>query len=901
MRPRPLFRLAGREPAAAHDVDAEIAFHLAEMVEHLRAQGWSEADAREEARRRFGDVDGTRKGLRHMDEGTRRQWRWRERLQEAGSDLGYALRGIGRAPGYAAVVIATLGLAIGANASMFGVVDRLLLRPPPEIPLADDVRRITVARWIENSLSPPWDAVSFPAFLDLRDNTQSFAAVAAINGGQTMSYGLGPEARPIRTMFATGQYFPLLGTQPVLGRFFGEAEDQPPAGTPVAVLSYAFWQASFGGRRDVVGDVIRLNGHPFDVIGVAPRGFTGTNLQPVDVWVPWHSVANYVYGADLEWRSHRGWQFINVFVRLKPAVPEAAAAEDATRAYQLGHDSTRVYEWKAVPYLGSLVAARTPGVTEGADAQVAAWLLGVAGIVLLIACANVANLVLARGYRRRVEIAVRLALGVSRGRLVRMLLVESVLLAACGAGIGLLLARWGGSIMRATLLPGIAWEGAVLDGRVLLVTTAATIFTAIVAGLLPLLRASRTNLAATLHGATRLVGGAPLRLRAGLLLVQTTLCTALLVGAGLFLRSLERAGGLDLGIRIDRALLASTDLGAVGIPREEEFAFYRQALERLRAIPGVSAAGTITGAPFMGNWVEGIRVPGVDSTPRMRDGGPYYFRVSPGTLEALGARLVGGRFFNETDRAGSPAVAIVTQRMAQALWPGQDPLGKCFHAPRNSPDCREVVGVVANINRQELVEDAFMLYFTVIDQYADGSPPSHIVVSVRGGPPDRLVEPVRRELQAMRADMPYVRVRAYEEVVAPHKRAWRLGATMFSVFALVSLVIAAVGLYGVLSYLVTQRTAELGIRAALGATPGRLLQLVLRSGIASAALGAALGLMLVVLAGRKLQALLFQTSAREPDVLAAAGVVVVGVALVASLVPALRATRVDPMQALRAE
>ncbi|HET9513050.1 MAG TPA: ADOP family duplicated permease, partial [Gemmatimonadales bacterium] len=788
---------------------------------------------------------------------------------------------------------------IGANATMFSIVDRLLLRPPEQVPHADQIRRITVARMLQSGLSDPWDAISFAAFLDMRDQTSSYLQVAA-QTEQTMSLGLGAEARPARAVLASGQYFPMLGTRPYLGRFFAETEDRPPDGTPVVVLSHEFWRSAFGGRREILGEPVRLNGRIFEVIGVAPRGFTGVNLNPIDVWVPVYSAARYEYGD--EWATNRGYQMFNAFVRLKPGVNEALAAEDAKRAYQGGHEENRRYERLAVPYLGSLIAARTPGASVGSEGQVAAWLLGVAGIVLLIACANVANLVLARGFRRRAEIALRLAIGVSRPRLLRMLLAESLVMAIAGAGVGLMIAKWGGQLLRSTLLPDTSWDIVGPDWRLLLLTVGLTTLAAIIGGLLPLLRATRTDVAAALHGGNRQVGGAPLRLRTGLLLVQTTLCTALLVGAGLFLRSLDRVNGLDLGVELDRVLLVSVDLKAIGLSEEEQLRFYQEAQRRVTVVPGVEAAGSSYCAPFLCNAGSPIRVPGVDSIPRLDGGGPYFFYVTPGALEAYGARLVRGRLFNEGDRAGSQPVAVITERMARVIWPGQDPIGKCYYADSEDPVCREVIGVVADLHRQAIIEPPFMLHFTLVDQQASVTAPSHLVVRTAAGrSPESLTDVIRRELQAIRPDLPYMQIRPYEEVVSPHLRSWRLGAMMFALFAGLSLVMAAVGLYGVLSYLVTQRTAELGVRAALGATPSQLVQMIVRSGLAAALAGVLLGLLLVVLVGNRLANLLFETSPREPLVLLAAGAVILTVALLASLIPGWRATRVDPISALRAE
>ena len=591
------------------------------MEDLLIAQGVTREVAREEARRRLGDIERLRKELRLMAEETRRTVRRTQWLEDLWSDLRFAARGLARAPGFTLVVVATLGLAIGANATMFGVVDRLLLRPPAEIPNAGEIRRVTVARWIGDGLSDPWDAVSYPSFKALRDDTRSFAGVAAV-GTETMSMGTGAEAVPVRAVLATGQYFPMLGTRPAMGRFFNEQDDQEGGGSPVVVVSNAFWRNSLAARPDVLGQTLRLDGHQYEVIGVAPAGFTGTELRPVDVWLPFNAAGDQAYGPGGEWRNEQGWQFISVHVRLKPAMNEVAAAEDAKVAYQNTQEPNRIYEKRAVPMLGSLIAARTPGATEGSDAQVAAWLFGVAAIVLIIACANVANLVLARGVRRESEMAVRLAIGGSRWRLMRMLLTESVVLAALGAGLGLLLARWGGDVMRGILLPGVAWEAGGGEGRVLAVTAMATIFAAIVASLLPMTRAGRTSLVGALHGASRQVGASSLRLRTGLLLVQTTLCTALLVGAGLFVRSLDRASGVDLGISTARLLDIRVDLVSAGMPVDQRKVFYRDAVERLRAVPGVRLAGAIQGVPFGSNSAEGIKVPGLDSIRGMPGGGP---------------------------------------------------------------------------------------------------------------------------------------------------------------------------------------------------------------------------------------------------------------------------------------
>ncbi|MEO8450004.1 MAG: ABC transporter permease [Gemmatimonadota bacterium] len=888
---RRLFLLAGREPSAAQSTDAEVEFHLSETTAWLIEQGWKPDQACEEARRQFGDVERFRKELGMADERVQRVTKRGEWWGELTRDLRYAVRGLRRAPAYAFVVIATLGLALGANATMFGILDRLLLRPPAHVVEPASVKRVVVARWFETHLSAPWSAISYPGFTDLRDGTTSFAGVAATVKA-SLSLGIGIEAKRVRAELTTGQYFPMLGTEAALGRFYGEAEAAPPDGAAVVVLSYPFWQAAFAADHAIIGRTIRLAGRAFTVVAVAPKGFTGADTEPIDLWVPLPAVGRSAYGRD--YLTGRNWQFIEAFMRVKPGVTDERAAADATLAYQRGHaNEPRVADQKGAVYLRSLS-------DRGSDtARIAFWLYGVTVIVLLIACANVANVVLARGLLRQSEIAVRQALGVRRGRLVRQLLVESLVLGALGALLGVGLSQWAGDLVRALVFPGTAWDAAPVNGRVLLVTAAATLFTAVVAALLPMLRTTRTDLAAQLHGGRGTSRQAP-ALRFGLLAVQTALCTALVVGAGLFVKSLTRVRGLDLGIDVSRTLLVSSDLLAAGTPEPGVRAFFERAVARLRLLPGVESVGASIGAPFMSNYAEGVQVPGNDSLPRLAGGGPYFFQVSPGAVEGFGMRVLRGRSFAETDRQGTAPVVLVTERMARTLWPNESALGKCFFSGPKGGPCREVVGVVADVHRQGLDEEPFLLYFTLIDQREKPRFPDYIVVRT-AGPPEELAESIRRALLSERADLPFVEVMSYQRVVNSSAQSWRAGATMFTVFGGLSLLIAAIGVGGVVSFAVSQRAKELGIRAALGAAPGQLVRVVVSSAVGAALLGAAIGIAFVLLLSPRMESLLFHTSATDPTVLVAALATVIALALVASLVPGRRAAQVDPIQALRSD
>jgi predicted permease len=480
------------------------------------------------------------------------------------------------------------------------------------------------------------------------------------------------------------------------------------------------------------------------------------------------------------------------------------------------------------------------------------------------------------------------------------MLTETALVTTLGLALGLFVARWGGAAVRSTVLPGTTWDADPVNGRVLFATAAAAVVAAFLASLWPLLRGARVDVAAEMHGAGRTTGGLAPRVRGALLLTQTALCTVAVVAAGLFLRSIGTIQSLDLGIDPANVSLASVDLAGLDTPDAEVAAFYDRVTERVRAIPGVTAAGVTFAAPFLSNMGGRIVVPGRDSLPRLAGGGPYYFAVGPGTGEALGVRLLAGRLFAATDRRGSPPVALVSERMARTIWPTESALGKCFHVGADTMPCLEIVGVVADVNRQELDEKPFFLYFSVLEQEPGLGAPQMLVVRHVEGATD-IPAQLRRAFLAERGDLPWVSVRPYEEILDRQARPWKVGATLFTIFAGLSLVIAAIGLYGVVAFGVSQRTRELGLRAALGATPRQLLRAVLSGGLVTAVTGVAIGLGGALLAAPRIEALLFRTRAADPLVFTATAVLVALVSLAAAWLPGRRATRIDPMQALRVE
>jgi predicted permease len=815
-------------------------------------------------------------------------------VREWGSDVRSAVRAIRRAPGWAAVVACTLGLAIGANAIMFGIADRLLLRAPSHITRPERVFRVRVSRWFDR-LTAPLPSMSYPAFEDLRDRAHAFSAVAAVEE-QRLSFGRGVDARQVQAQLVTGQYFRLLGVQPALGRFFGEPEDRPPDGTAVVVLGYQFWRRAFDGDTAVLGRAVELDRRRYVVVGVAPPGFTGADLAPVDLWAPMSS-AWATIGRDAA--TSRGWQFLETFVRVRDGVTEAVASEDARRAYHEGHASFLPYEARAVAGLSPLIG-RWDARGETVEGRVTGWLLVMSGIVLLIACANVANLMVARALTRQPEMAIRQAIGGSRGRLLRHLITESGLLALAGAAVGVALAGSAAGVIRRALLPQVAWDANPVNGRVLLVSLIATVGAAVVASLLPFARGTRLDLAGTLHGAARGRVTRPRRLLTGLLLVQTGLATSLLIGAGLFVRSLRNVVTLDLGFDPRHLLYVAVAVEQTSLSPTEALTFQRVAIERLRALPGVTEAGGVVGAPFTANYAVGLDVPGLDSVPSLAGGGPYGFEVSAGALRALGVRVQRGRPFTDADdRRGAAPVVMISERTARTLWPDADPLTKCVRLS-DVPGCTPVIGVVADVHRQGLREDPFMSVFLPLGAVDPDRPPQAIVVRTAGSP-EAMVEPIRRTLLSLHPDLPFITVRPYESLISPQARSWRLGAAVFTAFGLLSLAVAAAGVFGVLSFTVAWRMPELGIRAALGATSRRVLLTVIGAGVATAAAGVVIGATLALAIGTRFQGLLFETSARDPAVFVGAAAVILGLAFVASLVPATRAARADPLSALRAE
>ena len=800
-------------------------------------------------------------------------------------DLRYAVRALARSPGVAVAAVVCLALGIGANATIFGIVDTMLFKAPPHITHPDRIVRLYFRVNSPGSGTYISSVTGYPLYTEIRDSVTAFAGVAAFSFIQPASMGRGAEARRVDLVLASASYFSVLGVRPALGRFYGPDEDRI-GGPSLVVLGYAFWQGAFGGDSGVVGRSIQLGRGSYQVVGVAPPYFTGVNLPNVDVWVPMAASTTELNGPG---SLSSGSYFLQIIGRVGRR--GAAAAEHQATLVLRSNDVYSGRDSSAVAVLGPIQHARGPEISN--NVKVSLWLAAVAVIVLLVAAANVANLLLARSLARRREVAIRLALGSGLWRLTRQLLTESVVLALAGGLAAVLVTLWAGPLIRTLLLPNIPALAAV-DTRVLLFTGGVAIVTGLLAGLAPVWQLRRRDLTPALKTGSGEGRYQRSRLRTVLLVGQVALTVVLLVGAGLFARSLRNVRGQNLGFDPDHTLLATIDLRAAGFDIRQINQLHLRMLDRLQGLPGVVTAAATVGHPF--GWSTGcsISVPGRDSIPRLTSGGPYCQRVTPGYFEAMGTPLR-GRTFSAADR--DAPVAIVNETMARLLWPGENALGKCF--VDSSERCLEIVGIAPDARRFSAVEDPSLIFYVPFTDDAQNFLTA-LVLRVQG-PPELAVAPVRRAIQETGANLPYARVTPLADLVAPSIRPWRLGSTMFGAFALLALVLSAVGLYGVLAYTAAQRTHEIGVRVAMGAQRSDVMRLMVHQGVAIAALGATVGALAALAAGRVISALLYGVTPRDPLVLLAAVLVPVVVAAVASYLPARRASRVDPVVALRTE
>lgn len=805
-------------------------------------------------------------------------------------DIRYGLRRILQSPGFSLVVVLTLAVGIGANTVIFSVVETVLLRP---LPYREPDRLVTINHFYPSldSLEAP---VSAPGFRDYRDRTRSFEAVAVSGGWAPNLTGMGDPER-LAGARVTGLYFKVYGVPAALGRPLAPGDDQR-GEDRVVVLSHALWQRLFGGAPDALGKKMLLNGESYEVVGVMPPQFLNFFGRNVALWAPL-SFEPSELGDE-----RRTNESLNLVARLAPGVTLASAKAE------MKDFAERLKSQYADNYPSDWTLTVTP-LNELATRDIRPGLLMVlvgVGCVLLIVCANVANLLLARASGRIKEVSVRTALGASRGQLVRQLLVESALLALAGGALGTLGAVGGVRAIRlaAANLPFAA--DLAVNGLVLAFAFGLSLVTGLLFGLVPAFQTTSANPAQTLReggrGATADRSGKVLR--RGLVVVEFALALALLAGAGLLLKSFARLQEVDPGFRPENLLTFTINLpDAKYQDAAAQIAFYDQALERIVAVPGVVAAGSTSVMPFGGNWSTGsFQVEGYQQPMNQPSPWGDIRIVSPGFFATLGIPLRKGRVFTARDVQDSPPVAVVDEEMVRRFWKGQDPIGKRLTfgpAPgETEPQWIEVVGVVGHAAHEGLDAEArVQLYLSYRQQ---GIP--FMAVAVRtAGDPELAVGPVREAVRAVDRDQPIANVSTMRQLLDRSVEQRRLFMLLLGLFAAMALLLAALGIYGVMSYAVAQRVHELGVRMALGAERAAVLKMVLRQGMLLAAAGIALGLVVAFGLTRLVESQLFGVAATDPATFAGVTALLAAIALAANALPALRATRVDPVVALREE
>jgi putative ABC transport system permease protein len=806
-------------------------------------------------------------------------------MEDLWRDVRFGARTLWKAPGFTLVAVATLALGIGANTAIFSVINAILLRP---LPYPEAERLVFLTEWSEQV---PEMSFSVANLKDVRDQNTVFESLVGANGQNFILTGAGGEAERLNGRQVTSGMFATLGKQPILGRPFG-AEDEKPGAAGVALLGEGFWERHFGRDPGVVGRPLVLSGETFTIVGVMPKTLHGS-WKTTEVFTPLLRLEDKI-GGEGNRGNHPG---IYVIGRLKPGVDTARARTEiktiAERLAERYPNSNAKQSMTVEPLLDAVVGEMRPALM---------LLLGAVALVLLIACANVANLLLSRAAERQREIAVRLALGATRSRLLRQLLTESVLLSLLGGVVGVVLAFVGLKGLVASLPGNVPRADEVgIDVSVLAFTAAVAILTGLAFGIVPAWRTLSTRLHEPLKEAGRgSVGPGHHRVRSALVVAEVSMALVLLVGAGLLLRSFFRVLQADAGFRAEGVVTASVPLSpATYGEHPKRAALLERLLEAAKSQPGVEAvAATI---PLLGGWQSSFSVEGRPEPPPGQRPSADIARVSPGYFAVMGIRVLEGRVFETRDRTDAPRVCIVDERFARTHWPGESPLGKRVKFGgldnKNEP-WMEVVGRVAHVKNYGVDEESRVeLYLPFLQSSASG-----LTLLVRTGSTRSAVAVgLRAALGSVDRDLPVYAIRPLGEIVAERSAERRLAAQLISVFAAVALTLAAVGIYGVMSYAVAQRTQEIGIRMALGAEQEHVLQMVLRNGAALTLLGIGIGLAAALGLGRLITSLLFETSASDPPTFSLVPLLLLAVALLACYLPARRAARVDPVTALRYE
>jgi len=882
---RRLFRLGGTGRDVERDVDAELSFHVETRVEELVASGLDRGSAQARARAEFGDLSAARTELSAIDRRRLRRDRRRGLRDDLGRDVRQGWRALARRPWYTVVAVVTLMLGIGASTSIFAVVDAALLRPLP-FPSPDRLGLVWGVAGPERDIR----GASYPEIADWRERTHSFSRVSVYDESTLNLSGVGA-AEQLEAETVSPGYFEMLGAEPVRGRLF-IADDDRPGITPPVVISHDLWQNRFGGDPDIVGRTLTLDGRQATVVGVTQPGFHGLSFD-TDVW---STLLPFNPGSE----TSRGSRWLAALVRLSPGTTGESAQRDlqaVTAAMETEFPETNTGRRADLTTLHDYFL--------GSSRTLLLALLGSVVVLLVIACVNVLNLQLVRGFARGPEIAVRYSLGARRARVVRQLLTESVLLASLGGVAGMLAAWWGTRLLVARIPAGVipAYAHVAIDGRVLAVATVVVVLAGVLSGLLPALRSTRRGLADALRGAERSVqeraGGRRFGVQQLLVAIEVGLAVALMLAATVVIRSLRAQLGVDPGFRPDDVVAARVFLPGEGYPDSDaRRLFVTRVLADLRGVGGIEQVAAGSDAPLRGNTAAAIlRVPEARGDEGVRF---YRHMVTPGFFDALGIRVVAGRGIEPTDVDGSAPVAVVSRAFADKVWPGRDPVGESIEVLNTEV---RVVGITGDPRYRDLTTslmdpgedpDVWFSYAQIPSGSFD------IVVKYRAGlTPD--IESIRRAVAAIDPSIPLFQVGRLRQALDRQTANGRFGSVLLALFGAAALTLAAIGLFGVMSFVVSTRRREIAIRLALGSSPGSVLSGVLRQGLVVVGIGAAGGLLAALAAGRLIRGILFGVSPMDPLSVGVVVLVLAGTAMLANAVPASRAARTDPQRVLRGD
>jgi putative ABC transport system permease protein len=886
-----LVRLAGifSKSRREDDFAAEVEAHLQMQIEDNLRAGMSVVEARRVALVQLGGLEQTRQAYR--ERGTM------PLVENLLYDIRYTFRRCRRDPGFAVTAVIVLSLGIGASAAIFSVVNPILFRPLP-YPGAEHITMVWESRRGDKPM-----AVAFATFYGMRERSRSFDSLAAVGPWQPAMIGSGEPER-LEGQLVSADYFRVLGVQPALGRNFVAADDQF-HGPSNVILSNALWQRRFGGNPQIIGSKIALDDNPFTVIGVMPASYENVLAPAAELWAPLqYNPALPLDGR--EWGHH-----LQMIGRLRQGVSRQGAQSESTvilnalaQQYAKGYDNSG----------GTSRQMQVNRVQDDLTRDVKPALFAIVGgvmLVLLIACVNVTNLLLARGAQRRAEFAMRAALGAGRARLLQQLLTESLLLAMVGGVFGIALAKSGVRVLIALSPPDLPRLGAIrLDGAVFFFAFAITTVVGLVVGLVPALQAARSDPQSRLQQSSRTTTGKQQLMRRALVISEMAIALVLLVSAGLLLRSVQRLFAAPTGFNSSHLLsMQVQDYSRPPVPEAEQPAFdaararfYERALQAVREIPGVQDAAFTSQLPLSGDFDGNSMY--FESLPGEKAIGAYRYEVTPGYFATMRIPLIRGRLLTEDDKAGAPGAVLISDSLARRLFPNRDPLGERVkmgpdmgHADRQ---WHIVVGVVGNVKQASLALEDPDAFYTTPTQWAWVDGVQSLVVRTNGDP-TLLIPAVRSAIWSVDKDQPIVRIATMEKLVAESEAQRHFALVLFEAFALVGLLLAAIGIYGVLSGSVTERTREIGVRAALGASPRNILALVLGQGMKLAAAGVVIGLVGALASSRALTTLLFGVSERDPATYIGVTAALLAMAAVACWLPARRAAHVDPAITLRAD